>query len=82
MPYIEKNVRPAIDSGRMVPRTVGELTYAMTMLSLNYVAQKGHSFTVFAEVLAALDATAREFYRRMVAPYEDEQIKENGDVYP
>ena len=82
MPYIEPGVRPAIDSGRMVPRTAGELTYAMTRLALNYVEQKGTGFTVFAEVLAALDATAREFYRRVVAPYEDIKISENGDVYP
>ncbi len=82
MPYIEPGLRPAIDSGRMVPRNVGELTYAMTRLALNYVEQQGTSFTVFAAVLAALDATAREFYRRMVAPYEDTKIEENGDVYP
>ena len=82
MPYIEPGIRPAIDSGRMVPRTVGELTYAMTRLALNYVEHQGISFSVLADVLAALDATAREFYRRMVAPYEDAKIEENGDVYP
>lgn len=82
MPYIEKGVRSAIDSGRMQPRTVGELTYVMTRVALRYVEDHGTSFTVFAAVLAALDATAREFYRRMVAPYEDIKIEENGDVYP
>lgn len=82
MPYIEKGLRLAIDSGRMTPRTVGELTYAMTRLALNYVEQQGVSFATFAAVLGALDATGREFYRRSVVPYEENKIDENGDVYP
>lgn len=82
MPYIEAGIRAAIDSGRMLPRNVGELTYAMTKVALAHVEKKGMSFAVFAEVMAALHATDQEFYRRMVAPYEDRKILENGDVYP
>lgn len=82
MPYIEESVRVAIDAGRLQPRNVGELTYAMTKLALAYVEQQGKCFTVCAEVMSALHATDLEFYRRLVAPYEDAKILENGDVYP
>lgn len=33
------------------------------------------------QVLRALKDAKLEFYRRVVAPYEDLKIKENGDVY-
>ncbi len=81
MPYIESGLRRAIDSGRMEPRAVGELTYAMTKLALAYVEKKGLNFATCADVMAALHATDKEFYRRVVAPYEDTKIEENGDVY-
>lgn len=81
MPYIPQEARLAIANGAS-PSNVGELTYMLTHTVLAYVQTKGTSFATFADVLAALDATAREFYRRMVAPYEDAKIKENGDVYP
>ena len=80
MPYITPAARTAIDGGA-VPRTVGELTYALTCLIVEYVEVKGVRFDTFADVLAALNATAHEFYRRKVAPYEDGKIVENGDVY-
>lgn len=80
MPYITQAARRAIDAGRL-PDTVGELTYVLTMAALSYRRTHKERFATYAEVLAALDATAREFYRRKVAPYEDKKIAENGDVY-
>lgn len=32
--------------------------------------------------MGAADLARLEFYRRLIAPYEDMKIKENGDVYP
>jgi hypothetical protein len=32
------------------------------------------------EILGALEAAKLELYRRIVSPYEDEKIEENGDV--
>jgi hypothetical protein len=34
------------------------------------------------DVVGALDGAKAEFQRRVVAPYEDKKIRENGDVYP
>ncbi len=80
MPYITQAARRAIDAGRL-PDTVGELTYVFTRQALSYAQTHKKRFATYAEVLAALDATAREFYRRRVAPFEDAKIAENGDVY-
>ena len=33
------------------------------------------------EMMGALDGAAREHYRIVVAPYEDEKMKQNGGVY-
>ncbi len=73
-------VRAQIDAGGR-PVTVGELTYVLTGVVLEYVQAKGGKFQTFADILAALDATGKEFYRRQIAPYEDQKIVENGDVY-
>jgi hypothetical protein len=81
MPYIDQEARAQIDAGGR-PALVGELTYVLTGVVLEYVQTRGAKFATFADVLAALDATSKEFYRRQVAPYEDDKIAENGDVYP
>lgn len=80
MPYIDQEARAQIDAGGR-PVQVGELTYVLTGVVLEYVQAKGAKFATFADVLAALDATGKEFYRRQVAPYEDQKIIDNGDVY-
>lgn len=82
MPYIEAGVRPAIDSGRMEPRTAGELNYAITRLVLRYLKKHGRRYSTMNDILGVLSACGLEFNRRVVAPYEDEKIEENGDVYP
>lgn len=38
------------------------------------------SYNAANSLLGVLDAVSKEFYRRKVAPYEDEKIKENGDI--
>ncbi len=58
----------------------GQLNYLITRFVLAY-AKYSPSYQSVNDVLGVLDAVAREFYRRGVAPYEDVKIKENGDVY-
>lgn len=81
MPYISQEVRDQIAAGS-APVTAGELTYVLMLAVLKYVHTQGPYFGTFADVLAALDATGKEFYRRQVVPYEDQKIIVNGDVYP
>lgn len=82
MPYIKGDWRRWDIADGQTPVNVGDLTYLLTHNCISYLHDKKADFARHAEVLAALEATKLEFYRRAVAPYENEKIKENGDVYP
>lgn len=47
-----------------------------------YLAKLYHekTFTTMSQIIGVLESVKQEFYRRVVAPYEEEKIKENGDV--
>jgi hypothetical protein len=85
MPYIDKQIRPVFDNqiedlSRLI-KTPGELTYVLYRLCIGYPANhSGRKYQFFAEIAGALMNTYQEFYRRIIAPYEDEKIRENGDV--
>lgn len=82
MPYIKGGRRvhvcPAVPDD---VETAGELNYQFTMLVRAYVAARGLSYQTINDVVGALEGAKAEFQRRVVAPYEDTKIKENGDVY-
>ena len=81
MPYIKKEDRDEIDLGFRTAETVGELTYVLYSTCLDYMHQYPDAgFTVRSELLAALEATKFELYRKHLAPYEDVKQQENGDV--
>jgi hypothetical protein len=80
MPYIKQTEREDIASGD-IPCTTGQLNYAFTSLAQRYIQEKGKSYGTFNDVLGALEGAKQEFYRRVVVPYEEGKIKENGDVY-
>lgn len=81
MPYITPDAKKAINDGSG-PDTVGELTYSITRICVEYFAGASrHDFATHAEITAALDHARHEWFRRMVAPHEDKKMVENGDVY-
>ena len=61
--------------------TPGDLNYLFTKVALSYLRARGKRYTTMNDVLGALEGAKLEFYRRLVAPYEDVKIHENGDVY-
>ena len=75
MPYIPQSRRERVDD--LAPDHVGDLTYAIYKLCRAYPSLH---FQDKAEVIAALECAKLEYYRRHVAPYEDQKIEENGDV--
>ena len=81
MPYVTDNVRKYIDGGG-VPRNPGELNYALTRVALKYLDVSMGKYEDHAAVVAAFECAKLEFYRQMVAPYEDHKRAEHGDVYP
>lgn len=84
MPYVSPDARMRLwqqmNGQPPIPETAGELTYILYITATHYLATKGNKYQTHAEVLGALDATSKEYYRRKVAPYEDKKIEENGDV--
>ena len=80
MPYIKKQYRELIEEGA-TPVNVGELNYCISMLIKGYIKEKGLCYNTINDILGALSGATMEFYRRVVGPYEDQKIKENGDIY-
>ena len=86
MPYIKQPDRARLDphikalSDAINPdQRAGELNYSITKLLL---ALKGAGkYKDYNELIGALESAKLEFYRRQIGPYEDEKVKENGDVY-
>lgn len=83
MPYISPEARAHLKDHH--PRDVGELTYELTHVILRYWNRdklgRWKRYQTIAEIMGALICTALEFYRRVVAPYEDKKCRENGDVF-
>jgi len=42
---------------------------------------KQKRYSTFNDIIGALDSAKMEFYRRIVANYEDKAIIRNGDIY-
>lgn len=81
MPYIKQSDRVEISSGTRLANTPGELNFRLTSIATSYLTARGQSYSTFNEVIGALECAKLEMYRRMVAPYEDRKMIENGDVY-
>lgn len=87
MPYIKKENRPAIDQLlepiinhlKSLPQEEqdGSLNYIVTKIIKNIYPQK---YFHYNRALGVLTAITHELYRRVIGPYEDTKIKENGDV--
>jgi hypothetical protein len=94
MPYIKKIDRASYDdivdsladkvkyNGEAdAKQYCGDLNYIITTL-LHKVLDDGvrTGYADYNELIGMLECCKLELYRRKVAPYEDEKIKENGDV--
>lgn len=81
MPYITQEKRKRIELPTFKVRTSGDLNYLFTQLIIQYVKEMGLHYSTINDIIGALEGAKLEFYRRIAAPYEDEKVKENGDVY-
>lgn len=80
MPYIKKVDRNELAAG-FIPETAGELNYCLTKFIWSYYNDNEPCYQTINDILGALEGAKLEFYRRVAAPYEDQKIEENGDVY-
>lgn len=81
MPYIPQADRKELDGQARFATNPGELTYQISRLVAAYWRQHPHKFQTIAEILGSLSASESEFYRRVVLPYENAKLAQNGDVY-
>jgi hypothetical protein len=86
VPYIPKDRRTYLMDHGLADllgqvESEGELNYVFTELALDYAEKAGFSYSTFNTLMGVFPSTAAEFYRRVVAPYEDAKRKGNGDVY-
>lgn len=82
MPYIESrriDIDDAMIDLKAEINTYGKANYAITKLLLD--SFEPTSYNDFNALIGVLECAKLEFYRRAVATYEDQKIKENGDVY-
>lgn len=94
MPYIQQTERQKYDLlidklGEILNTEIdndslsGKMNYVIFRLAKLMCSKKSggkHNYARMATVLSALSEAQAEFRRRVMAPYEDEKIKENGDV--
>ncbi len=84
MPYIKEFNRDVIDEnpvGLFTPANAGELQYVIAEFMHRYILNKGLCYQTCNDMMGALTGAQAEFYRKVVAPYEDIKIQENGPVY-
>jgi hypothetical protein len=79
MPYITQKERKDLENGKPI-ETAGQLNYTITTIILEYLVRNGKQYQTINDIIGALEGAKAEFQRRVVAPYEDIKIKENGDV--
>jgi len=82
MPYIKKEERVELNfvvdnMTAMNVKPNGRLNYVLFKLCKDTVEP---SYNNYKNFIAELTECAEEIRRRFLAPYEDEKIKENGDV--
>lgn len=87
MPYIKKQDRPAIDTlvtplidylkNLPMEEQDGSLNYAVTKI-IKHVYP--HKYFHFNRALGVLTGITQELYRKIIGPYEEVKISENGDV--
>ena len=85
MPYINPSVRTTLNDlveefNHYPIRNAGELNYLVTQLVHSFLNQHKEGYQNYNDALGALTGAQMELYRRYVVPYEDQKIKENGDV--
>jgi hypothetical protein len=89
MPYIKKDRRllldPAISELKEKMRSLdnlskGDLNYICYSLGLSYIKTKGPSYQNISDAVDGIRGSSTELSRRILDPYEDTKIVENGDI--
>jgi hypothetical protein len=82
MPYVPQKRRAALAQPGSKANDAGELNYQITRLLVFYTQHHGLKYKTINDISGACNEALAEYRRRVVGPYEDTKIEENGDVYP
>jgi len=84
MPYISRENRPHIDHciEDLLPFIIskGDLNYTICEIVGKLILSSKISYTQISEWIDAVDGAENELRRRLLDPYEDMKVIENGDV--
>lgn len=83
MPYIKQSDRARILGSLfddLELRSPGDLNYLFTHISKIYLRTNGINYQRINDIIGALEGCKLELYRRIVVPYENAKMEENGDV--
>ena len=58
----------------------GHFNYVVSSIIKRYLDKKGKNYSRLQSFEGSLACISKEYYRRIVGPYEDEAIKKNGDI--
>jgi len=76
----ERTLAELVDLLHEVPEEErdGHINYVVTVLLKR--VYRPPNYRRYNKAIGVLECIKMEFYRRMVGPYEEEKIRENGDV--
>ena len=86
MPYINRDQRPLLDgaiAGFVYAQgyTPGEMNYILTRLLLLWRPPLQSRYEDHQAVIGLLECVKAEYIERVLRPYEDRKLSDNGDVY-
>ena len=89
MPYIKADEREWVAKTleelakelRLTSSYPGMLNYVISATMNNILREIGLNYIAANALVGCLDCAKMELYRRVVAPYEDQKRRINGDVY-
>lgn len=91
MPYIPVELRQRFDEGigtladalgEPTELCCGELNYVITSLIVETLRNlDAGGYRVYNEIIGVLECVKQEYYRRIVAPYENEKWANSKDVF-
>ena len=90
MPYLSKEDKVKFDlkykdalsylAEMDIKELTGHINYMVFKTTKVWTEKNGKKYFVFASIVGTMICCVLEIYRRLVAPYEDKKILENGDV--
>jgi hypothetical protein len=84
MPYIKQTRREELLSKMqdllLVKKNQGDLNYIISKILHSHLLSNGCNYATCNDIIGVLECAKLEFYRKIVSPYEDTKILENGDL--